>query len=89
MVFGGSGKLAHWGRDKTTDISQMTVLNDFLNARLSISTKISPTFVYKGQINHILALAQIMAWAQIGNKPLWTNSLLTHKCVTQPKLLNS
>ena len=38
----------------------------FINKNVKISLK----FVPKGQINNILALFQIMAWHQPGDKPL-------------------
>ena len=42
----------------------------FLNENLWISIKISLKFVPKGWINNIPALVQIMAWRQLGVKPL-------------------
>ena len=42
----------------------------FVNENLCISTKISLKFVPKGPIDNILALVEIMAWRQIGDKPL-------------------
>ena len=42
----------------------------FFNENVSLSITISLKFVPKVQINIIPALVQIMAWHQIGNKPL-------------------
>ena len=42
----------------------------FLNENVWIPIKISPTFVPRGPINNIPALAQIMAWRHPGVKPL-------------------
>ena len=50
-----------------------------------ISIKISINFVPKGAIKNIPALVQIMAWLQIGDKPLseqmltlFTNAYMRH-----------
>ena len=42
----------------------------FLNENVWIPIKFSLTFVPKGRINNITALAQIMAWRRPGDKPL-------------------
>ena len=42
----------------------------FLNERFCILIKISLKFVPKGPIDNILALVEILAWHQIGDKPL-------------------
>ena len=69
----------------------------FLNENVWFPIKISLKFVLKGLINNILALVQIMAWRQPGDKPLsepMMVSLMMHICVTRPQwvkydLLNS
>ena len=56
----------------------------FLNANVWIPIKISLKFVPKGQIDHISALGQILAWRRPGDKPLsepMMFSLPTHICV--------
>ena len=63
----------------------------FLNEYMFILMKISLIFVPKGPINNILALVQIMAWCQPGDKPLSESlmvSLLIHICITQPQWVN-
>ena len=45
------------------------IWNKFLNDLIKISLK----FVSKGPIDNMPALAQIMAWRRLGNKPNWTN----------------
>ena len=60
----------------------------FLNENAWISLKISQKFVPKVRITNILALVQIMAWRQPGDKPLsepMMVSLLMHICVTRPQ----
>ena len=60
----------------------------FLSENVSITIKISLTFVPKGPINNILALVQIMAWRRPGDKPFsepMMVNLPTHICVTQPQ----
>ena len=42
----------------------------FLNENVWIIIKISLKFVPKGPINNIPELVQIMAWRQLGDKPL-------------------
>ena len=59
-----------------------------IHYRQWVSTKISQKFVPKGPNNNILALFRIMAWHQLGDKPLSEPvvvSLLTHICVTRPQ----
>ena len=54
--------------------------------------KISLKFVYKGPINNISVLVQIMAWCQPGDKPLskpMMVSLPTHISVTRPQWVNT
>ena len=41
----------------------------FLNENVSIAIKISLKFVFKGPINNIPALVQIMDWRRPGDKP--------------------
>ena len=63
----------------------------FLNENVWISIKISLKFVFKGPINYIPALVQIMAWRRPGDKPLsepMMVTLPTHICVTRPQWLN-
>ena len=48
----------------------------FVDKKFYILIKISPKFVSKGPIDNILALVQIMAWHQIGDKPL-SETMLT------------
>ena len=63
----------------------------FLNENAKISIKFSLKFVFKGPINTIRALVQIMAWRRPGDKPLSEPvmvSLLTHICVTRPQWVN-
>ena len=58
----------------------------FRNENVWISTKTSQKFVPEFQINNIPAMVQIMAWHQLGNKPLsevMMVRLLTHMCVTR------
>ena len=60
----------------------------FLNENVWIPIKISLKCVPKGQINHIPALVQKMAWRHPGDKPLsepMMVSLLTHICVFRPQ----
>ena len=61
-----SSPLAQNGRLFTDDIFRCI----FVNEKLCILVKISPTFVPKGPIDNNLALVQIMAWCRIGDKPL-------------------
>ena len=59
----------------------------FVIENVRISTKVSLKFVPKGPINNIVALIQIVARHQSGDKPLseaLVLSLLTHICVTRP-----
>ena len=60
----------------------------FVYENVNISIKISLKFVPKGLINNITALVQIMAWRQLGDKPLsepLMGSLLTQIYVTRPQ----
>ena len=64
----------------------------FHNEIVWISIKISLKFVPKGQISHIPALVQIMAWRRSGDMPLSKPMmliLLTHVCVTRPQWFKS
>ena len=71
----------------------MDVIHDiftcfFLNENVWISITISLKFVFKGTINDIPALFQIMAWHQPGDKPLsgaMVIILLMHICITWPQ----
>ena len=47
----------------------------FVNEKFSILIKISLKIVPKGPIDNIQALVQIMAWRQIGDKPLFESVL--------------
>ena len=42
----------------------------FLNEKIRICNKILLNFVFKGPINNMPALVQIMAWHRTGDKPL-------------------
>ena len=58
----------------------------FLNENVWTPIKISLKFVPKGPINNIPALVQIMAWRQLGDKPLSQPVMVrlpTHICVTR------
>ena len=60
----------------------------FLNENVWISIKNSLKFVPKGPIDNIPALVQIMAWRQLGDKPLSEPMIVrlpTHICVTWPQ----
>ena len=59
-----------------------------MNENVRISINISLKFVPKGLINNIPALAQIMAWRRLGDKPLsepMVVILLTRICVSRPQ----
>ena len=61
----------------------------FLNENDKILIQISLKFVPKGPIDNNPALVQIMAWRQIGDKPLfepklWLDSLM-HACSTRER----
>ena len=58
-----------------------------LNENVWIAIKISMKFVPRGSIDNILALVQILAWCQSGDKPL--SEPMTHICVTRPQWVNS
>ena len=80
--------LTHWGWNKMSTISQMTLSNAFSLMKLNISVKISLKFVPKGPMNNIPSLVQIMAWHCPCNKPLsepMMLSLLIHICITRPQ----
>ena len=49
-----------------------TIFSDkiFMNKKFCILIEISKTFVRKGPIDNNPALVEIMAWCQIGDKPL-------------------
>ena len=58
------------------------------NGNICISIEISLKFVPTGPINNTPSLVQIMAWRQLGDKPLsepMMYCLLTHICVTRPQ----
>ena len=60
----------------------------FLNGNVWILIKISQKFAPMGPINNILALVQMMAWRQPGDKPLSEPMMARmpmHICVTQPQ----
>ena len=64
----------------------------FLFENVWIWIKISFKFVPKVRNNNIPALAQIMAWRRIGDKPLsepMMVNLLTYICVTRPQWVNA
>ena len=72
------------GRHFPDDIFKYTSLNE----NVWISIKISLTFVWKGLINDVPALVQIMAWRWPGDKPSsepMMVRLLTHICVAPPQ----
>ena len=62
----------------------------FLSENCSILIKISLKFVPRQPVNNNPALVQIMAWCQIGKKPLseqlWPDAYI---CVTQPRWVNT
>ena len=63
----------------------------FFNENVWIPIKISLKFVPKGPINNIPALVQMMAWHQLGDKPLSElimARLLMHIYVTLPQRVN-
>ena len=65
----------------------MAAFSKIYKFRLNLSLKFAP----KGSINNIPAQVQIMAWRRSGDKPLsepMIVSLLTHICVTRPRLDN-
>ena len=63
--------LPHWGRDKMAAIFQATFWMHFLEWKFVwISIEFSLNYVPKSPINNDPALVQIMAWCQIGDKPL-------------------
>ena len=58
-----------------------------LKENIWISIDFSLKFVSNGRINNIPAMAQIMAWRRLGDKPLSEQvmaSLQMHICVTRP-----
>ena len=64
----------------------------FFNENVWIAIKISLKFVPMCSINNILALVQIMAWSQPGDKPSsepMMVSLLMHICTTLPQWVNT
>ena len=63
----------------------------FLNGNVWISINISLRFVFRGPIDNIPALVQMMASCRPGDKPLsepMVVSFLTHVCVTRPQWVN-
>ena len=69
------------GRHFADDTFKHILMNE--NVRIEINTSLK--FVPKGLINNIPALVQIMAWRQLGDRPLsdpMMVNLLTHICVT-------
>ena len=63
----------------------------FMNEKFCIWIKFSLKFVPKGPISNNPSLVYIMAWHQIGDKPLselMTLKLPTHMCVTRPQWVN-
>ena len=70
-------RLRHNGHHFVDNIFKCILLNE----NVQISIKISLKFVPNGHIKNIPALVQIMAWHQLGDKPLsehMTVSLLTY-----------
>ena len=64
----------------------------FLNENVRIWIEISLKFVSKGPINNIPALVQLMAWCQLGDKPLSEPMMIrlpTQICVTRPQWVNT
>ena len=81
--------LAHWGRHKIAAISQRIYSNTFSWMKMyAFWLRFHCNCSYKGPINHIPTLDQIMAWAdQVTSHYLnqWWSSLLTHIYVTRLK----
>ena len=96
--YGPLARLTHWGRDKMAATFQTVFSNAFFNENVGISINILLKFVPKGQINHIPAFVQVMAWRRPGNKPLFEPMMvslqmhnaslglyeLTHWCLVMP-----
>ena len=79
--------LAYWGRDKMAAIVQTINSNTFSWMKI-YGFRLVP----KVPINNIAALVQIMAWGQLGDKPLSEPvmvKVLTHICVTRPEWVNT
>ena len=57
----------------------------FLNENVWISIKISLKLVFKGSINNIPALVQMLGQRQA---IIWTNDLLTQIGITRPQWVN-
>ena len=80
--------LTHWGRQNDRHFPGNIFKCNLLNENVWISIKISLKFVPKGSISNIPALVQIMAWCQLGDKPLSEPMLAcspTHICVSRPQ----
>ena len=80
-----SVRLTHWGRDKTTKVSQTTFAIAFSWIKIivfSILTKISLKFVPQSPISNISALVQIMACSQATSHYLnqWWLSFMMNIC---------
>ena len=54
----------------TATFADNTFEYKFVNENVLISIKISLNFVHKGPIDNKSSLVQVMAWHQIGDKPL-------------------
>ena len=77
-----------YGRHFPNDISRCLLMNE----KFCILIKVSPKFVPKCPIDNNPALVQIMAWHQIGARPLSEPMLtdsLTHVCGTRGWWVNS
>ena len=51
-------------------ILQTIFSHSFSCMKMVVSVQISPKFVLNGQISNIPLMDQIVAWSQIGHKPL-------------------
>ena len=84
--------LTHWGRDTKTDISQTAFSNAIFDEIVGISINISLKCIFKGQINNIPTMVQIMVLRRPRDKPLSEPlmlSFLPHICVTRTQWINS
>ena len=83
-----SQPLTHWGWGKMAAIFKCILLNE----NVTIWIKISLKFVPEGPINNILAMVQLMAWHQTGDKPLSEPMMVRlpmHICVTRPQRVHN
>ena len=90
MVFQKAFLFTHGDRDKMADILQTTSSSAFFYWRYINFGWYFPEFCSKSQINNIPALAKIMAWCRLCDKPSTEPvmvCLLTHICVTRSQLV--